>query len=95
MSRDFTVARPVPKTKTDGKPKHAQSKKTVLRFSSSIKGSKFKCKLDKAKYKSCKSPKKYKNLQPGEHKFYVYAISPEGVPDESPAKVKFKVKGKK
>jgi hypothetical protein len=75
-----------------GKPKYEQAEDTRFRFSSSIDGSKFKCRLDKSKYKGCTSPKNYKNLKPGKHTFHVYAISPEGVADESPSKLKFKVK---
>lgn len=85
---------PAPTTKIKGKPKYEQAKDTRFRFSSSIDGSKFKCRLDKSKYKGCTSPKNYKNLKPGKHTFHVYAISPAGVADESPAKLKFKVKGK-
>ncbi len=98
QTRSVSVANPpsapAPKTKIKGKPKYAQSKDTRFRFTSSIEGSKFKCKLDKSKYKGCSSPKNYKNLKKGKHTFYVYAISPDGVRDQSPAKVKFKVKGK-
>jgi PKD repeat protein len=84
---------PAPKTKIKGKPKYEQPKDTHLRFSSSIDGSTFKCRLDKSKYKGCTSPKNYKDLKPGKHTFLVYAISPEGVADESPSKLKFKVEG--
>ncbi len=51
---------------------------------------KFECKLDKQKYHRCRSPKTYKNLKPGKHKFLVRAISSNGV-DSTPAKRKFRI----
>lgn len=48
----------------------------------------FECKLDKANYKPCTSPKTYK-VQPGKHKFRVRALT-AGVAGK-PAKFKFKV----
>lgn len=86
---------PAPKTSIKGKPKYQQRKDTRFRFESSISGSTFKCKLDGSRYKDCQSPKNYKNLKPGKHRFLVYAVSPDGIADASPAKVKFKVKGRK
>ena len=53
-------------------------------------GVKFECKLDKQKYHRCRSPKTYKNLKPGKHKFLVRAISANGV-DSTPAKRKFRI----
>lgn len=51
---------------------------------------KFECKLDKKKYHRCRSPKTYKNLKPGKHKFLVRAVSANGV-DSTPAKRKFRI----
>jgi hypothetical protein len=51
---------------------------------------KFECKLDKKKYHRCRSPKTYKNLKPGQHKFLVRAVSANGV-DSTPAKRKFRI----
>lgn len=84
-----------PKTKIKGKPKYEQSENTRFRFGSSVEGSTFKCKLDRARYRDCRSPKNYKHLKAGKHTFRVYAISPDGAADASPAKVKFKVKASK
>lgn len=53
-------------------------------------GVKFECKLDKQKYHRCRSPKTYKNLKPGKHKFLVRAVSANGV-DSTPAKRKFRI----
>jgi hypothetical protein len=70
--------------------------KVTFKFSSSEAGSTFLCKLDKKKFAKCKSPKTYKNLKPGKHKFQVKAVDSQGTPDPSPAVKKFKIKkGKK
>jgi hypothetical protein len=53
-------------------------------------GVKFECKLDRMKYHRCHSPKAYKNLKPGKHKFLVRAVSASGV-DATPAKRKFRI----
>jgi hypothetical protein len=53
-------------------------------------GAKFQCKLDKAKWVSCKSPKTYRNLKPRRHTFQVRA-SASGVTSPA-AKFKFTVR---
>jgi hypothetical protein len=58
-------------------------------FSSTIGGATFKCKLDKAAFSSCVSPKSYK-VKVGKHKFSVEAVS-AGLTDPSPAVFSFKV----
>ena len=68
------------------------SHKAKFIFKSSEPGSTFKCKLDKKKWKSCTSPKKYKNLKVGKHKFRVYAIDAAGNADPTPAVWKWKIK---
>ena len=55
-------------------------------------GSKFECKLDRQKFKPCKSPKKYKGLKPGKHVFKVRAVKGKNA-DPTPAKRKFKIVG--
>lgn len=55
----------------------------------------FECKLDRKKFKPCSSPRKYKRLKPGKHKFAVRAIDARGVADPTPAKKKFKIKRSK
>lgn len=65
--------------------------KASFRFTSTVKGSKFKCKLDKKRWKSCKSPKVYRGLNEGRHSFQVKAIGPTAVPDPTPAKRSFRV----
>jgi len=61
-----------------------------FRFTSNEPGSTFQCKLDKRKFKPCSSPKKYRKLSDGKHKFKVRAVDPSGNVDATPAKKKFK-----
>jgi CSLREA domain-containing protein len=61
-----------------------------FRFSASEKGAKFECRLDRRKFKPCKSPKTYKKLKPGKHVFKVRAVKGKRV-DPTPAKRRFKV----
>jgi hypothetical protein len=73
------VAGKPPKTKL-GKhpPKKLKTKKPMakatFKFSSPIPGATFACKLDKGKFKPCRSPKTYK-LKPGPHRFQVKATA--------------------
>ena len=61
-----------------------------FKFKSNEGGSKFQCKLDKGKFKKCRSPKTYKKLKPGKHVFKVRAIDKAGNVGK-PAKRKFTV----
>jgi hypothetical protein len=54
------------------------------------KGLRFKCKLDKKPFKSCKSPKTYKHLHKGKHKVQVKVIDKAGNVSKARTK-KFKV----
>ncbi len=67
--------------------------KATFKFSSNEQGSTFLCKLDKKKFAKCKSPKTYKNLKAGKHKFQVKAVDQQGKSDASPAVKKFTIKG--
>lgn len=80
-----------PNTKILKGPKAKTHATTVrFKFSSSESGSKFECKLDRKKFKPCKSPKTYKKLKPGSHVFKVRAVK-GGKTDPTPAKRKFKI----
>ena len=73
-------------------PKARTRKRTVkFRFASSEAGSTFQCKLDKRKFKPCRSPRKYRRLEPGKHVFQVRAIDAAGNADKTPARRKFRV----
>jgi CSLREA domain-containing protein len=85
---------PTPQTKIASGPKGESHNTTAkFAFTSTVKGSTFQCKLDKGKFKTCKSPKKYKGLKPGKHVFQVRAVNSSGKADPTPAKRKFTVLG--
>lgn len=83
---------PIPQTKITKAPKPKSSSTTAkFKFTSTVKGSSFQCKLDKGKFKKCKSPKTYKKLKPGKHVFKVRAVNSAGGADPTPAKRKLQI----
>jgi hypothetical protein len=81
-----------PNTKIKKGPKgKVESDKATVNFKSTEQGSTFECKLDRDKYKSCRSPKKLKNLDDGKHKFKVRATDSAGNSDPTPAKLRWRV----
>ena len=85
------AACPAPNTKVTKKPKKTSTQRNVkIKFSSTIAGSTFTCKVDKKAAKTCKSPLK-KKFKYGKHKVVITAISPFGIVDPTPVKVKFKI----
>jgi hypothetical protein len=85
--------KPAPQTTIKKGPKAKTSSTTAkFKFTSSLSGSTFECKLDKKKFKPCQSPKAYKKLKPGKHVFKVRAKK-AGVTDPTPAVRRFKVLG--
>jgi len=93
----YTVlALPPPNTVLGSHPKKTiktKKKKVKVKFSfsSDVAGATFKCKLDKAAFEPCTSPKTYK-VKLGKHTFSVEAVS--GATDQTPATFSFKVKKK-
>jgi len=80
-----------PKVTVTKAPKSKSTSTTAkFKFKANEGGSKFQCKLDKGKFKSCKSPKTYKKLKVGKHVFKVRAIDKAGNVG-TPAKRKFTV----
>lgn len=80
-----------PTAKITKAPKAKSSSTTAkFKFKANEAGSRFECKLDKGKFKKCKSPKTYKKLKPGKHVFKVRAIDKAGNVGK-PAKRKFTV----
>jgi RTX calcium-binding nonapeptide repeat (4 copies) len=65
--------------------------KAKFSFSSSEPGSSFLCRLGKKRFKPCSSPKAYRNLKPGRHRFQVKARDSAGNLDPSPASKKFRI----
>ena len=86
-SRSLTVDTDPPATKARRAKLHGDS--ATMRFSSDEAGSTFRCKLDKKKMRPCSSPKRYKNLSEGGHRFRVRATDAAGNRDPSPAKRRF------
>jgi hypothetical protein len=87
-----TVGQPLPQTKIVKAPKKKTQSSTVrFKFGSDLLDATFQCKLDGKSFRACRSPKKYRGLEPGKHVFEVRAIDPAGNTDSSPAKMKFTV----
>ncbi len=81
-----------PETEITKAPKDRSAKrKAKYRFESSEQGSTFECKLDKAGFKPCLSPRRYKRLKPKRHRFRVRATDAAGNTDPTPAKDRFRV----
>ncbi len=76
---------------TRGPRKKTRSRRPRFRFSSTIAGSTFECKLDRRPFTACRSGARLRKLKLGRHKLRVRAVSPAGVPDPSPAKRRFRV----
>ncbi|HET6998394.1 MAG TPA: PQQ-dependent sugar dehydrogenase [Solirubrobacterales bacterium] len=54
-------------------------------FASSRSGSRFRCRLDRGRYRACRSPRVFRHLRPGKHSFRVVAVDGEGNVDPTPA----------
>jgi len=86
------VACPAPDTVLTKQPKkHPKRARVKLKFSSTVAGSTFECKRDGHKFKPCHSPYK-RRFAPGHHKLLVRAVSPAGIEDPTPVKVKFMIR---
>lgn len=65
---------PLPQPLIGKRPKRrSSSHQARFTFSVGLSGLGFRCKLDRAPYRSCRSPKVYKHLAPGSHTFRVEA----------------------
>lgn len=72
----------------------SELRKAVVRFKGSDDQAgtiRFQCKLDRRKFRKCKSPKTYRHLKFGRHKVKVRAIDAAGNKDTSPAKRSFRL----
>jgi hypothetical protein len=79
-------------TKIKKRPKNRSGDHSpTWKFKSTKAHSTFKCKLDRKRFKKCKSPKTYHGLGPGKHTFKVEAIDRDGNADKTPAKDTFTV----
>jgi hypothetical protein len=66
------------------------SRTVIFAFRSDPPGASFECQFDKRKFKPCGSPRKYKHLGLGRHKFQVRAVNAAGT-DSIPATRSFKI----
>jgi glucose/arabinose dehydrogenase len=72
-------------------PKRTRSRTAKFRFASSERGSTFRCKLDRRKFRPCRSRLVYRRLKPGRHVFRVFAVDRAGNRDPKPARFRWKV----
>jgi hypothetical protein len=70
--------------------KRTEKRRAKFTFFSNVPGSRFECKLDKRRFRLCKSPFE-RRLRPGRHVFRVRAVSPTGVADPTPAVFRWKI----
>ncbi|MGH2953064.1 MAG: serine protease [Solirubrobacterales bacterium] len=82
-----------PNTKITKHPKKKGTKKKAKFKFKANEPSSFQCKLDKKKFKPCKSPFK-KKVARKKHKFKVKAVDAQGNVEQKPAKFKWRVKRK-
>jgi len=62
-----------------------------LSFVSDASGATFQCRLDGGAFTACGSPREYRGIAKGTHKFHVRAIDPAGKVDPTPAERSFTV----
>jgi len=81
-----------PKTRLRGGPPRRSSHRTArFTFSADEAGSTFQCRLDRARFRPCRSPLTYRHLKPGSYRFEVRAVDAAGNVDTTPAKESFTV----
>ncbi len=68
-----------------------RKRQVVFAFSASEPGARFRCRLDRRPFQSCRSPRAYL-VAPGFHAFRVFAIDAAGNRDRSPAAFAFRVR---
>jgi hypothetical protein len=88
------VDRQSPNTKITKRPKNRSEDRTPkYKFKAPGEtGATFECKLDRRKFKPCKSPKTYRRgLNPRKHRFRVRATDTAGNTDATPAKDRFRI----
>jgi Ca2+-binding RTX toxin-like protein len=90
------VDRTAPRTKVTAHPAKllrtsARHRRVVFRFSSSERGSHFRCKLDAKPFRACASPRPY-TVALGKHTVRIVAIDAAGNADPTPAKFSFRVR---
>jgi hypothetical protein len=85
-------ARKQPQTRLRSRPPRRTHDRTpTFRFSSSVAGSAYLCKLDRNRFRRCRSPFTASRLGFGRHVFRVKARAPGGATDPTPATYGFRV----
>jgi len=86
-----TAGAPVPNARIGKHPrKRTKKHRAKFTFSSTLPGSRFECRLDKKRFRPCRSPFE-RRLGTGRHVFRVRAVSPTGVADPTPAVFRWKI----
>ena len=81
-----------PETRIGRKPRRSTRERRVrFTFSSDESGSRFQCRLDRARFRACRSPHRQR-VRPGRHRFQVRAIDAAGNVDRTPASHRFVVR---
>lgn len=81
-----------PDTLLKGKPgKRGADRTPTFRFRSDEAGARFECRLDRRRFRACRSPFTAKTLSFGAHRFQVRARDSEGRVDPTPASFRFRV----
>ncbi len=84
--------RGAPQTTLRRKPaKRSRDRTPTFRFGADEAAARFECRIDKRRFRPCKSPYTAKALAPGGHVFKVRARGASGVADPSPASYSFRV----
>ena len=89
---DMQTRTPPETTIDKAPPARTTKRRATFEFSSSEAGSSFECRLDARPFKSCTSPKTYRRLDRGEHRFRVRATN-AGITDPTPARARWRVTG--
>ncbi|MGH2996569.1 MAG: hypothetical protein ACRDM9_09660, partial [Gaiellaceae bacterium] len=80
------VVPPGPDTQLEQRPEPLSRKQqATFRFSAAEDGASFECALDGREFEPCASPKRYRRLKGGEHRFEVRATGISGAPGEAAA----------
>jgi len=88
----FEVDATAPNSKIRKHPrKRTRSRRARFTFASTERGSQFQCKLDRKRFRACRSPKRLKKLKPGVYRLRVRALDAAGNRDATPAVYKWRV----
>ncbi len=72
-------------------PRRTRDRTPTFRFASDVRRARFLCKVDRRRFRRCRSPFRTRRLRPGRHVFRVKARAPDGATDRSPATWRFRV----